>query len=153
MDLSRERELAEPMHRYLDSGGGQRARVTYKCSNRDPWYVVPDVRSPDAFLTYMSGRSPAVVANSARCVCTNSVHAVRLKGKVSVRQIQGAWSHPLARLSCELEGHPLGGGMLKLEPGEAAKTRLPLTKLDLTQPECGLLTEGICLMRRWRHYA
>lgn len=153
MDLRREHELADPMRRYLDSQDGQKARITYKCSSRKPWYVVPDVRTPDAFLTYMSGRSPSIVANSAKCVCTNSVHAVRLKGEVSVGQIQRAWSHPLAQLSCELEGHPLGGGMLKLEPGEAAKTRLPLTELALSQGEYDELTEGVYQMRRWRHYA
>ena len=27
----------------------------------------------------------------------------------------------LTRLSCEMEGHPLGGGMLKLEPTEAER--------------------------------
>ena len=30
------------------------------------------------------------------------------------------------KLSCELEGHALGGGMLKLELGEAARAILPL---------------------------
>jgi tRNA1(Val) A37 N6-methylase TrmN6 len=153
VDLSNEPEVSEPVRRYLDSEPGQKARETYKCSNRQPWYVVPDVRVPDGFLTYMSGLRPAVVANSAKCVCTNSVHAVRLKGRVSIGQIQRAWSHPLAQLSCELEGHPLGGGMLKLEPGEAAQTRLPLKLFDLGETQRDELTEGVRFMRRWRHYA
>jgi adenine-specific DNA-methyltransferase len=153
LDLSRERELPDAVCCYLDSEDGHRARETFKCSNRNPWYVVPDVHAPDAFLTYMSGVRPAIVANSARCVCTNSVHAVRLKGDVSVNQIQRAWSHPLAQLSCELEGHPLGGGMLKLEPGEANRTVLPTGEVALSESERADLLEGIGLMRRWRHYA
>ena len=153
VDLSGERDLPEPARRYLATTDAERARQTYKCRNRDPWYVVPDVRVPDAFLSYMSGVRPTVVANSARCVCTNSVHAVRLRGEVSIQQIQRVWDHPLAQLSCELEGHPLGGGMLKLEPGEAAKTRLPLQKLDLSDSETEELQEATHLMRRWRHYA
>jgi hypothetical protein len=153
VDLSKEREVSEPVRRYLDTEAGQKARETYKCSNRQPWYVVPDVRTPDGFLTYMSGLRPSVVANSAKCVCTNSVHAVRLKGGVSIGQIQRAWMHPLAQLSCELEGHPLGGGMLKLEPREAARTRLPLKAFDMDQANCDELDEGVSFMRRWRHYA
>jgi hypothetical protein len=32
---------------------------------------------------------------------------------------------PFVQLSCEIEGHPLGGGMLKLEPREASQIALP----------------------------
>lgn len=153
LDLKQERELPAAVRRYLDTEDGQRARGTYKCSNRNPWYVVPDVRPPDAFLTYMSGVRPAIVSNSAGCVCTNSVHAVRLKGDVSASQIQRAWSSSLSQLSCELEGHPLGGGMLKLEPGEANRTLLPIGDVALSETKSADLIEGIELMRRWRHYA
>jgi hypothetical protein len=153
LDLGGEEVISEPARRYLSTADARKARQTYKCRNRNPWYVVPDVRVPDAFLSYMSGVRPALVANSARCVCTNSVHAVRLKGRATVQQLQQAWDHPLAQLSCEIEGHPLGGGMLKLEPGEAAKTLLPLRKMDLSPTDMGTLQEATRLMRRWRHYA
>jgi len=153
LDLGGEPTLSESARRYLSTADARKARQTYKCRNRDPWYVVPDVRVPDAFLSYMSGMRPALVANSARCVCTNSVHAVRLTGEATVQQLQHAWDHPLAQLSCEVEGHPLGGGMLKLEPGEAAKTLLPLRKMDLAPEERDELQEATRLMRRWRHYA
>src|SRR5439155_17431802 len=98
-----ERELPESASRYLATADGQKARTSYKCRNREPWYVVPDVRVPDAFLSYMSGLSPTLAANSARCVCTNSVHGVRVKSEVTVQQLQSAWAHPLAKLSCEIE--------------------------------------------------
>ena len=153
LDLGGEQALSESARRYLSTADAQKARQTYKCRNRDPWYVVPDVRVPDAFLSYMSGVRPAMVANSAECVCTNSVHAVRLTGEATVQQLQHAWDHPLAQLSCEIEGHPLGGGMLKLEPGEAAKTLLPLRKTDLAPTDRDELQEATKLMRRWRHYA
>lgn len=152
IDLNGEAELPESARRYLATSDGARARQAYKCRNRDPWYAVPDVRVPDAFLSYMSGIRPSLVANSARCVCTNSVHAVRLKGRATISQLQKAWDHPLSRLSCEIEGHPLGGGMLKLEPGEAAKTRVPLRDLELTDGELGEVIEATNLLRRWRHY-
>jgi hypothetical protein len=152
LDLSRETELPESVRRYLNTNDATVAQKTYKCSNRDPWYVVPDVRTPDAFLSYMSGESASLVANSAGCVCTNSVHAVRMKNGVTVAELQRGWKHPLAQLSCELEGHPLGGGMLKLEPGEAAHTRIPLAKRAVSKAERNELVEATRFMRQWRHY-
>lgn len=152
MDLRQERALPIAVNRYLSSPDAERVQTAYKCRNRDPWYVVPDVRVPDAFLSYMSGMEATLVGNSAGCVCTNSVHAVHLKSEMTVRQLQAAWQHPLARLSCELEGHPLGGGMLKLEPGEAGRVRLPVAGPSFSQAETSALSEATGAMRRWRHY-
>lgn len=152
LDLNCTGSLPEQVKRYLSTEDGERARRTYKCQNREPWYAVPDVTIPDGFLTYMSGRSASLVANAAGCVCTNSLHAVRLKAKVSLSVVQRGWRHPVCRLSCELEGHPLGGGMLKLEPGEVARTRLPLRNMNLSQSQEDQIEEGISLMQRWRHY-
>lgn len=134
---------------YINSEAGQRARMTYKCRTRDPWYVVPDVRVPDAFLTYMSGTSPSLVANQAGCACTNSVHAVHLRESFTLGWLLDRWKSPITLLSCELEGHPLGGGMLKLEPREAAQIVLV--------PRChglgvGAVLDGISRLRRWRHH-
>jgi len=152
LDLKGAASLPDSVKRYLSTADAERARKTYKCQNRSPWYAVPDVTVPNAFLTYMNGRSASLVANHARCVCTNSIHAVRLKSKVSVPALQRAWSHPLCQLSCELEGHPLGGGLLKLEPGEVARTRLPVEGLDLSRRQQQQIDEAILYLRRWRHY-
>jgi hypothetical protein len=74
-----------------------------------------------------------------------------LKNGRSVESLQRSWGTPLARLSCELEGHPLGGGLLKLEPREAANLVLP-NALAQTVGESASLNEGIDVMKRWRHY-
>ncbi len=152
LDLKGVTELSPSTRRYLASSMGRAVRRGYKCRNRHPWYVVPDVRAPDAFLSYMSGKRPALVRNDAGCVCTNSVHAVFRRSEWSIGSLQQAWSHPLVDLSCELEGHPLGGGMLKLEPREAGNIRLPLGTLKLESSEEVELNEAIREMRRWRHY-
>lgn len=145
-------ELPGSVLAYLDSAAGREARESYKCRHREPWYAVPDVRIPDGFLSYMSGEGPSLVANSARCACTNSLHAVHLKNSVDFVDIQRLWRHPLTRLSCELEGHPLGGGMLKLEPGEAARVLLPSPTHPWSEADLDLLQRGIGILRRWRHY-
>jgi len=138
------------VQRYLESAAGQKARTAYKCRNRNPWYVVPDVVVPDAFLSYMSGEGPGLVANHAGCTGSNSVHMVVLTAGMKVSEIQSAWRKPFTRLSCEIEGHALGGGMLKLEPREAG--RVVLVQRDSpSRRERQLIAEGIETMRHWRH--
>ena len=68
------------------------------------------------------------------------------------RERSTAWSSAAGRLSCELEGHPLGGGMLKLEPGEARNVLLTPDK-GINGRDGELLQEGIDVMRQWRHVA
>lgn len=149
--LTSEIELPESVQRYLDTPAGREARATYKCSNRSPWYVVPEVIIPDAFLSYMSGEGPALVANHANCACTNSVHAIRLLGDVALSFVQQAWDHPYTRLSCEIEGHPLGGGMLKVEPREAQRIVLP-GRHRWQRGDVQLIAEGLDIFQSWRHY-
>jgi adenine-specific DNA-methyltransferase len=144
--------LPTRVREYLDTNAGHHAKETYKCRNRNPWYVVPDVKTPDAFLSYMSGLAPTLVANEAGCACTNSVHAVRLSPGFDIADVQRAWNTPLCQLSCEVEGHPLGGGMLKLEPGEVANVRLPFLGKPLSREDSATLEETIAEARRWRHY-
>lgn len=145
------RPLPPAVVHYLATPEAAVARQAYKCRVRRPWYVVPHVQVPDAFLSYMSGDGAALVANRAKCVCTNSVHAVRLTNGASVEFLQRGWTTSLARLSCELEGHPLGGGLLKLEPREAANLVLPNGRVR-SRRELSLLDDGIDILRRWRHY-
>jgi len=146
-----ETTLPVAVRRYLDSAAGIEARKSYKCRARDPWYAVPDVTIPDGFLTVMSGKSPQIIRNSAYCAGTNSVHVVKAKKPGSFRAIQERFATDLTRLSCELEGHPLGGGMLKLEPREAQRLLLPGTDaLAEVENAREALLHGIRIMRNWR---
>lgn len=136
---------------YLDSKAGRDARETYKCRNRDPWYMVPDVTVPDGFLSYMSGKKPNLVSNRAQCVHTNSVLGVRLTRNIRMSDLIRMWNQPITALSCEIEGHPLGGGMLKIEPGEAARVLLEDNIITREKQE-DILVRAISTMRQWRHY-
>jgi hypothetical protein len=118
---------------YLEYGQQQTIPQGYKCRHREPWYVVPHVRVPDGFLSYMSGLRPQLVVNAARAVAPNTLHLVRLKAAVDVPEdvsvvsmatLTALWQTSLTALSVELEGHALGGGMLKLEPSEAKRVRV-----------------------------
>lgn len=153
LHLRRGQELPTAVKRYLDSAAGRSARQGYKCRNRAPWYSVPDVQVPDFVLTYMSGRSPQLVKNDAGVTCTNTVHSVKIKNQQLAARFLPSWSTPFVQLSCELEGHPLGGGMLKLEVREAARILFPDPGFGLDRPAKRDISTGLAEMRRWRHYA
>ncbi len=142
--------LPASVRKYLGTDVAGQARLTYKCRNREPWYVVPDVFVPDAFLTYMSGRGPSLVANEAQCVGTNSVHTVRLRDGQSLPALKKLWASPIRELSCELEGHPLGGGLLKIEPREASRILLGPPPAWTTEDDRAV-SDALCTLRAWRH--
>jgi hypothetical protein len=150
--LTRVQELPSAVRSYLDSRAGREARLGYKCRNRAPWYVVPDVQIPDFVMSYMSGRSVNLVQNLAGVSCTNSVHSLRVHDRALANKLLPKWSTPFVRLSCELEGHALGGGMLKLEPREAGRIVFPSAAI-LGDADNEELEDAIGSMQRWRHYA
>jgi adenine-specific DNA methylase len=152
LKLPKAGELPSSVKGYLRTEAARAAKEAYKCRVRDPWYSVPDVQTPDFFLSYMSGLTPSLVRNDADCTCTNSVHAVRLKGDAATAGYLRAWLTPFVQLSCELEGHPLGGGMLKLEPSEANAIVLPSPSAMRHIPT-RIVREAVETMRGWRHYA
>lgn len=121
-------ELPQSVKSYLESGVHQGVHNAYKCRVRTPWYAVPHVYQPEAFLTYMSGRYPALVVNTGGFVSPNNLHTIRLleHAPVTPRQLALGWFSSLTRLSVELQGHAMGGGMLKLEPREAARVAIPM---------------------------
>lgn len=150
--LPREGRVPVSVANYLKSADGNAARKGYKCRTRTPWYAVPDVRIPDYVMTYMSGRLVKLVRNDAGVTCTNSLHAVNVTNKPIAKACLARWSSPFTQLSCEIEGHALGGGMLKLEPREARRVLFPSRAL-LAQLKIEDIEAGTGLMQSWRHYA
>ena len=141
--------LRPAVQRYLESEAGRRARNRYKCRVRQPWYAVPGVAAPDFFLPCMSSGQPLLVENRAGCAGTNAVHAVRLRNGSAPGTLRRRWNSPLTALSCEIEGHPLGGGVLKLEPREAL--RVAVAPPGLGPEAAALFREGAEVLRSWRH--
>src|SRR5207245_459007 len=113
LHISKDSLVPKTVRDYLDEGERKGVEKGYKCRTRFPWYSVPHVHKPDAFLTYMSGVAPRLVANDARVFAPNSLHILRLHadGQVSSDIVAVLWQTSLTRLSVEIEGHALGGGM------------------------------------------
>ncbi len=141
---SKVEELPLGLGKYIAHGKDQRVAEHYKCRVRDTWYSVPHVRVGDAFLSYMSGSSPKLVRNGGGFVAPNTLHIVRFASGRQWKPFVAGWHSSLTRLSCEIEGHPLGGGMLKLEPSEAERVLIALPNPKDTS---GLVTELDSLLR------
>ncbi len=127
LHLRKNQAIPTTIRKYLDQGEAQDIQRGYKCRMRFPWYCVPGVHMPDAFLTYMSGAMPRLVANDAGAFAPNSLHILRIHplAQMPSNALAALWQTSLTRLSAEIEGHALGGGMLKLEPTEAENVLVP----------------------------
>ncbi|WP_414664697.1 HsdM family class I SAM-dependent methyltransferase [Horticoccus sp. 23ND18S-11] len=125
--LPAEGVLPDSVAGYLELGRAQKVHEAYKCRVRKSWYAVPHVYVADGFLTYMNGAQTRLVANAASAVAPNTLHLVRLhpKSKLGIYDLASRWLSSLTQMSAEIEGHAMGGGMLKLEPREAESVIVP----------------------------
>jgi adenine-specific DNA-methyltransferase len=123
----KEGRLPKAVKDYIAQGESRAIHTAYKCRTRSPWYKVPHVCKADAFITYMNGLRSQFVVNEANVVAPNTLHLVRLHpdSPMNANDLAVLWQTSLTLLSVELEGHALGGGMLKLEPSEAKNIIFP----------------------------
>ncbi|MGH8611994.1 MAG: hypothetical protein ACREYF_08110, partial [Gammaproteobacteria bacterium] len=145
-----EGERLHSVARYIEEGESHGVHKRYKCRVRDPWYVVPGVTQPDAFLTYMSDEVPRLVLNSAGAACSNTLLAVRLGGvpRSSRRVFIASFYNSATLLAAERTGRSYGGGVLKLEPSEADRTLVPNpSKLPIAAEAQKLLARADTLLR------
>ncbi|MGQ0570440.1 MAG: HsdM family class I SAM-dependent methyltransferase [Armatimonadota bacterium] len=123
------------VRRYVREGEARGISGRYKCRVRDPWYVVPGVVEPDAFLTYMSDEMPRLILNRAGAACSNTLLAVRLPhARAIMRTFITMFHNSATLLSAERVGRRYGGGVLKLEPSEADRLLVPNPNLVAGHP-------------------
>ena len=116
----------------------------YKCSIREPWYLVPSVWVPDGFAFRQIYDFPRMVLNSSGATSTDTIHRMRSHGAKPERVIANTYTW-LTAASAEIEGRSYGGGVLELEPTEAERLLMP-AQLNGAMP----LTEVDQLVRAGR---
>lgn len=135
-------ELSHALRRYIKHGEAKDYHRGYKCSIRDPWYVVPSVWVPDAFMFRQIYNFPRIVQNRAGATSTDTIHRLTCKNNKPERIIANTYTW-LTAASAEIEGRSYGGGVLELEPTEAERLLVP-AKLNGAMPmsECDRLTRA-----------
>ena len=136
--------LAEAAAAYVASGEAREVHRGYKCSIRQPWFHVPSLWNPDAFLFRQIHDFPRFVRNGAGATATDTIHRVTAHGCDPAALVSSTFSH-LTAASAEIEGRSYGGGVLELEPTEAERLLVP-DALDAAVP----LAEADAMVRAGR---
>lgn len=136
-----DRGLSAELEEYLSHGESIGVDAGYKCSAREPWWKVPVQSPPTHFFTYMSHVGPRLIHNDAKTTFVNSMHGLRVKrdiGEDVSRTLPYAALNSVTLLNAELMGRAYGGGLLKMEPREAAA--LPVPSIDVMTALAPLLS-------------
>ncbi len=142
--------LTPELEFYIRHGERMNVHHGYKCSIRTPWYAVPAVWKPDAFVFRQIYDFPRMVLNNSDATATDTIH--RMKCRRSPEQtVANTYTH-LTAASAEIEGRSYGGGVLELEPTEATNLLMP-TELGDAMPvdECDQLIRQNQLADVLRH--
>ncbi len=118
---------------YVEGPLGSAAAKAGHCTARQPWYALTDAAAPDAFLSYVNHLAPRLALNLASASCTNALHRLwwkRPRSLADQRLVALSFLTSLSGLSAELRGRSYGGGVLKLEIGEAAAIHVAFPAIE-----------------------
>lgn len=131
-------KLTPKLELYIKRGELMEVHQGYKCSIRTPWYAVPAVWTPDAFVFRQIYDFPRVVLNEAGVTATDTIHRMKCHANPE-KTVANTYTY-LTAASAEIEGRSYGGGILELEPTEATNLLMPAKLANaLTVDECDRL--------------
>lgn len=110
---------------YVAAGEAQKLHTGHICSHRKPWWKVPPVPQPAAFVTVMARRPPAFVRNSDGVTHTNTVHGIYPREGVSDADVTLLLDWLNANGAKLSGGRTFHGGLQKWEPKDVEAIRVP----------------------------
>jgi hypothetical protein len=124
---ARTRHPAVAAYLELDGLGRGCNKQAYKVKNRDPWHKTPLPKGIDAFVSGMSRTGPWLCLRSMpELTATNTLYVATFRSQLSADQ-KAAWGLSLltSKARSSLRGRVYADGLVKLEPGDLGKARLP----------------------------
>jgi hypothetical protein len=112
---------------YIERGEESGYHERYLTRHRSEWWWLEERESPDAFLVYMFRRGLRAILNEAKVLAPNTLHCVYFRER---RYAKAVLAYLNSSVALELAQHRVyGGGLRKLEPGEAEKIPVPDPRL------------------------
>lgn len=124
-----QRSIAE----FLAFAEMQGAARTYIARHRRPWWRVGLKAAPALVMSYMARRPPRFALNLCQARLLNIAHGLYPKVALSQAQLSqiAFWLNSLGQTQF---GRTYAGGLIKVEPGDACKIRIPkLEQLELAK--------------------
>jgi len=119
------KKISTSLKNYIKEGEDKEFHTGYKCSIRSPWYNVPSVWTPDAFLLRQINKGPRLILNETKSTSTDTVHRVKFKKETDGKSFVYCFHNSLTFAFSEIMGRSYGGGVLELEPSEAEELPIP----------------------------
>jgi hypothetical protein len=147
-------DAPENVRRYLAHGEQMQVHQRYICKHRKPWFVGERRAPADVLFTLFNRENPRFVLNEAQVLIVNVLHGLSTTLSLSrePERLKAllAWLNSDAGREGLRQAGRVYGGMLKAEPGELSRMRVPdVRRLDLvTIQELAALFEKLCLAQR-----
>lgn len=118
------KEERDDIYRFLRLAKNMGAATSYIASHRNPWWKVNLRDAPSIVMTYMGRRAPRFAVNGCYARLLNIAHGLYPKVKLSRAQLLSIvrWLNANGE---ERIGRTYAGGLVKVEPGDAQRIRIP----------------------------
>lgn len=112
------------VERFLTWARGHRVDKGYVANNRKAWWSVQLRKPPPIFSTYMARSAPTFVTNLAQASYINIAHGLYPRDPLTRAQLDAVVTHLRHYVTTE-GGRIYAGGLVKFEPGELERLRIP----------------------------
>ncbi|WP_295927361.1 N-6 DNA methylase [uncultured Xanthomonas sp.] len=117
--------------RYLERYPQERIAKVSTFKKRKLWHETIQSQVPDAFWPVMRDLGPKLILNPQKIHCTNTIHRIFFSDHITSlqrKQIAICVQTSYAQLHAEMSGRSYGSGVLKHEPRDVERIRIPWPK-------------------------